>query len=351
MEQKEKYMRRCLELAKLGEGRTAPNPMVGCTIVFENKIIGEGFHQLYGSHHAEVNAINSVKNSDLLPFSTLYVNLEPCAHFGKTPPCADLIIEKRIPRVIIGTTDPFAKVAGKGIEKLKNAGCIVEVGILTKECFELNRRFFTFHEKKRPYIILKWAQTIDGYVDIDRTSGKFGEPTWITNEIARIAVHKQRSTEQAILVGTETVIKDNPSLTLRDWFGKQPVRITIDKQNRLPSDLKIFNGDIHTIVCGKGENKGTNKNVTYISNIKDLITDLLDYLFIKNIQSIIVEGGPKTLQKFIDRNLWDEAHVYIGESKFGKGIKAPVFNFEITQIEYLFDSELKVYRNYESNSK
>jgi len=345
-------MHRCLELAKLGEGRTAPNPMVGCTIVHEGNIIGEGFHQLHGSHHAEVNAINSVKNPDLLPFSTLYVNLEPCAHFGKTPPCADLIIEKRIPKVIIGTTDPFAKVAGKGIEKLKNAGCSVEVGILTKECLELNRRFFTFHEKKRPYIILKWAQTSDGYVDVDRTSVNFGKPTWITNEIARIAVHKQRSTEQAIMVGTETVIKDNPSLTIRDWFGKQPVRITIDKQDRLPSDLKIFKGDVHTIVCGrKKENECINKNITYLKNTEDLIADVLEYLYIKNIQSIIVEGGPKTLQNFIDRNLWDEAHVYIGESKFGEGTKAPVFDFEITQAESLFNSELKVYRNYESNSK
>lgn len=350
-DQKEKYIRRCLELAKLGEGRTAPNPMVGSVIVHEGKIIGEGFHQQYGSHHAEVNAIISVKNQELLPHSTLYVNLEPCAHFGKTPPCADLIVEKKIQNVVIGTSDPFAMVAGKGIEKLKKAGCNVDVGVLTNECLELNRRFFTFHDKKRPYIILKWAQTADGYVDRERDFNMLGEPTWITNEIARIAVHKQRSTEQAIFVGTKTVLKDNPSLTLRDWFGKQPIRITVDNNSRLSSELKIFSGDLPSIVCTTEKNKCSYKNLTFLSNIKDLITDLMNYLYTKEIQSIIIEGGPETLQKFIDRNLWDEAHVYMGDKTFGSGIKAPTFIAKASKFEQLYNSELNVYRNNGCNFK
>ncbi|MBN2261933.1 MAG: bifunctional diaminohydroxyphosphoribosylaminopyrimidine deaminase/5-amino-6-(5-phosphoribosylamino)uracil reductase RibD, partial [Prolixibacteraceae bacterium] len=199
-----KYMQRCLDLAKLGEGHVAPNPMVGAVIVHNNKIIGEGFHQKYGGPHAEVNAINAVNDQSLLNDATIFVNLEPCAHFGKTPPCSDLIIQKGIPRVIIGTIDPFAKVAGMGIQKMKSAGIDVEVGILDDECLELNRRFFTFHQKKRPYLILKWAQSADGFVDIDRSKAGFGQPTWITNEMARIAVHKQRANENAILIGTET---------------------------------------------------------------------------------------------------------------------------------------------------
>jgi diaminohydroxyphosphoribosylaminopyrimidine deaminase / 5-amino-6-(5-phosphoribosylamino)uracil reductase len=234
----EKFMTRALELAQLGIGNVAPNPMVGCVIVHQGKIIGEGYHHEYGKAHAEVNAINSVKNHQLLPESTLYVTLEPCSHFGKTPPCADLIIREKIPNVVIGTIDPFSRVAGTGIEKLQNAGCKVEVGILKEKCQEVNRRFFTFHKKKRPYIILKWAQTEDGFIDIDRSIEHFGQPTWITNDLSRIAVHKMRSEESAILVGTNTAQKDNPSLTVRDWYGSHPLRLVIDRNLRLPSGLE-----------------------------------------------------------------------------------------------------------------
>ena len=230
-----KYMDRCLSLACLGAGDVAPNPMVGCVIVYEDKIIGEGFHQQFGAPHAEVNAIRAVKDKNLLKDSTLYVSLEPCAHFGKTPPCSDLIIEHQIPHVVVGCVDPFAEVAGKGIEKMKKAGIKVDVGLLEAECLWLNRRFFTFHQKKRPYLILKWAQTMDGFLDIDRSKPSFGQPTWISNELSRRQVHRQRTEEAAILVGTNTAFKDNPSLTVREWDGQQPVRLVIDRKNRLPA--------------------------------------------------------------------------------------------------------------------
>ncbi len=343
-ETNEIFMSRCLELAKLGEGRTSPNPMVGCVIVFEGKIIGEGYHQRCGKNHAEVNAINSVKNHDLLKKSTLYVNLEPCSHFGKTPPCSDLIISKEIPRVAIGTIDSFSLVAGKGIEKLKNSGCDVEVGILSKECLELNRRFFTFHEKKRPYIILKWAQTSDGFVDIERKLSDCGNQIWITNEIARVAVHRQRSTEQGIFIGTDTALKDNPSLTLRDWYGNQPVRIIPDLKSRLKTNLAIFDGSCPTIIISGNKNEKHYPNSMVISNGDDLIDTLLDFLYKNEIQSVIIEGGTKTLSFFIKRELWDEVHVYTGDKKFKKGIKAPEFENMPIKSERIYDSTLNIYR-------
>jgi len=341
-----RYMQRCLQLAKLGEGHTAPNPMVGCVIVNNGKIIGEGFHQRYGGPHAEVNAIHSVKDDRLLENSTLYVNLEPCSHVGKTPPCADLIIKKKIPRIVIGTVDPNPEVAGDGIDKLKKAGCEVWVDIMKNECQELNRRFFTYHLKKRPYIILKWAQTSDGFVDTLRIEKEQGKPTWITDEITRTAVHKQRSTEGAIFIGTETALKDNPSLTLRDWYGHQPLRVISDLNNRLPSNLHIFDGKIETVILSNTDDH-PNKNTFFVTiNKVDTIKFLLEFLYSEKILSIVVEGGPKTLQYFIDPGLWDESHVYQGQIIFNEGIKAPIFNLSLPEyLERFSGSELAVFRN------
>lgn len=338
------YMHRCLELAKAGEGRTAPNPMVGCVIVCEGRIIGEGFHTRCGMPHAEVNAIDSVKEKELLKKSTLYVNLEPCSHFGKTPPCSDLIVSYSIPEVVIGTVDPFSLVAGRGIEKLKAAGCKVETGLLEKECRELNRRFFTFHEKKRPYIILKWAQSADGFIDAIRKASENGQPNWITNEIARIAVHKQRATEQAIFIGTETAITDNPSLTLRDWYGNQPVRIIPDLHDRLPFNLSIFDGSCPTVIITSENNKKNYPNSMVITSEGNLFPKLFDFLYKNEIQSLIVEGGAKTLAGFINEGLWDEAHVYTGEIKFHEGVKAPDFMYQPVKSENINNSILSIYR-------
>lgn len=341
-----KYMKRCLQLAKHGERRVAPNPMVGCVIVHNDKIIGEGYHQLYGGAHAEVNAINSVNDQKLLEHSALYVNLEPCAHYGKTPPCSDLIIEKKIPTVIIGTKDPYAEVAGKGIEKMQKAGIHVRVGILKDDCLELNRRFFTFHKEKRPYVILKWAQTADGFVDVNQVKKELGQPTWITNEMARIAVHKQRSTESSIFIGTDTALADNPSLTLRDWYGKQPLRIVPDRKHRLPKELNLFNEKAKTLTISTdqyADNRST--EILRIDSDGKVISELLSYLYDQDVLSVIVEGGPKMLQSFIDMNLWDEAHVYTGQLCFETGIKAPVFEASPVKFDRFYNSELKIYRN------
>jgi diaminohydroxyphosphoribosylaminopyrimidine deaminase / 5-amino-6-(5-phosphoribosylamino)uracil reductase len=346
MEFEIKYMQRCLDLAKLGERRVAPNPMVGSVVVHNGQIIGEGFHRRWGEPHAEVNAIASVKRPELLSQSTLYVNLEPCSHHGKTPPCADLIVAHKIPRVVVGTIDPFSKVAGRGIEHLRRNGCEVVVGVLETACHELNRRFFTFHQKKRPYIILKWAETADGFVDIDRSTVQLGQPTWITNEMARITVHKQRATEQAILIGTETAIKDNPSLTVRDWYGEQPLRIVTDRFNRIDAHSNLFDGNAPTLCIST---QTTSNKPQVESLLLDISTDLIDatleHLHQKGIQSVVVEGGPTMLQSFIDRNLWDEAHVYIGQLAFGDGVKAPRFEASPKCFDRFYNSELRVFRN------
>ena len=245
----ENYIKRCIEIAKNGLGTTAPNPMVGCVIVYNSKIIGEGYTSAYGGNHAEVNAINSVKDKSLLKKATLYVTLEPCSHYGKTPPCSDLIIKHQIANVVIGTIDTHSKVAGKGIEKLKNVGCNVTVGVLDDECKVHHKRFFTFHNKQRPYIILKWAETKDGFIAPKQKNEQ--QPVWITNELSRQLVHKWRAEEQAILVGTQTVIADNPSLTVRDWTGKNPIRIVIDRDLKLPKDYNVYNSEAETIVISK----------------------------------------------------------------------------------------------------
>jgi len=341
-----KYMARALELAELGKGNVAPNPMVGCVIVNKGKIIGEGYHQEYGKAHAEVNAVNSVKNRELLSESTLYVVLEPCSHFGKTPPCTDLIIRERIPNVVIGTSDPFDKVAGAGIEKLKEAGTNIELGVLEEECKEINRRFFTFHQKKRPFIILKWAQTEDGFIDIDRTIELFGQPTWITNEISRMLVHKMRSEESAILVGTNTVLIDNPSLTLRLWSGKQPLRILIDRNLRLPAELELFNQKCPTLVF-TSKHAESKPNLEYKKIIFDgsEIEQILDVLYQRNILSLIVEGGRELLLSFIKNSLWDESYIFVGRRLFQKGVQAPKIVGTPQFLDNLDGSSLFVYRN------
>ena len=343
MSSEEKYMNRCLELARQGEGLTVPNPMVGSVIVSEGKIIGEGFHREFGGPHAEVHAINSVKNKSLLERSTLYVNLEPCAHYGKTPPCSELIISCRIPHVVIGTTDPFAKVSGRGIEILKNAGIEVTVGVLERECLELNRRFFTFHNKKRPYIILKWAQTLDGFIDSDRTSDK---PTWISNELSRMLVHRQRTEEAAILIGTNTAIMDNPSLTVRAWSGRQPLRMAIDRQNRMPDILTLKDGKIPTIIFTESDIESRhNLEFVRLNFNSHIPKQILGFLYSRTIQSVIVEGGRQLLQSFIDDNLWDEAFIYTGTCRFGRGVKAPGFEEQSQLSEMLNNTRLDHFKN------
>ncbi|MGQ8338072.1 bifunctional diaminohydroxyphosphoribosylaminopyrimidine deaminase/5-amino-6-(5-phosphoribosylamino)uracil reductase RibD [Sunxiuqinia sp. A32] len=339
-------MNRCIELARLGINDAAPNPMVGSVIVHNDKIIGEGFHRKCGEAHAEVNAINSVKDKSLLKESTIYVSLEPCAHFGKTPPCSDLIIASEIPRVVVGCIDPFAEVAGKGIEKMKNAGIEVELGILEEECLELNKRFFTFHQKKRPFIVLKWAQTLDGFLDIDRSQIAFGQPTWISNELSRRVVHKQRTEEGAILIGTNTALKDNPSLTVREWHGNQPMRLLIDRKNRLPESLHLKDGKQPTIVFTE-EDVVSKANLEYVKVDfqTNILPQILDELYKREIQSVVVEGGGQLLQSFIDQGLWDEAYVYFGNTFFVKGVPAPHLPVPPIKSESLHDTFLKFFVN------
>jgi len=303
----EQYMQRCLQLAAKGAGSVAPNPMVGAVLVYEGRIIGEGYHQQYGGPHAELNCITHVLEAEkqFLQHSTMYVSLEPCAHFGKTPPCADLIVENKISHVVIGCRDSFAEVDGKGIEKLRAAGIKVEVGILESECIELNKRFFTFHEQLRPYIILKWAQTSDGFI-----AAAGSARTFISTEVSNRLVHKWRSEEAAILVGTNTALQDNPSLTTRLWPGNNPLRLVIDKDLQLPASLKLFDGSAKTIVFNyKEQSGGGNLIYQQLNRDEDVLQQILSSLYRQQIQSLIVEGGSKLLQSFIDAGLWDEARV------------------------------------------
>ena len=317
-------MKSCLDLAILGFGDVAPNPLVGCVIVYQNKIIGEGYHQNFGEAHAEVNAINSVKDKNLLKESTLYVNLEPCAHFGKTPPCSNLIIEHQIPKVIIGCIDSFSEVSGKGIAKMESEGINIIVGVLEKESLELNKRFFTFHNKKRPYIILKWAQTTDGFIDIDRTNNSTNNDNWITTPPSKKLVHQWRSEEQAIMVGTNTALNDNPQLNVREVKGKNPLRLVIDLNLRLPNTLHIFDKTIPTIVFNSLKNE-KNNNLEYIKIEKEtLIPQIIQELYEREIQSVIIEGGKQLLTTFIAQNLWDEARVFTGIKAFNTGLNAPI---------------------------
>ena len=345
----EKYMRRCLDLAKLALGNTSPNPMVGSVIVYDSKIIGEGYHRKIGGAHAEINAIESVKNKALLQKATLYVNLEPCSHHGLTPPCSDRIIKEKIPRVVIGCSDSFEKVAGKGIEKLQKNGHELLVGILEKESRELNRRFFTFTEKKRAYIILKWAQTRDGFIDLVRQPEDPVRPHWITDEVARMLVHKWRTEEDAILVGTNTALKDNPKLNVRDWKGKNPVPLVLDRQLRLSQQLNLFDQQLKTLVFNS-EKEGSDKIIKFVKinftdDKQEVIEQILEKLYAEKIQSVIVEGGSRVLKSFIDSGYWDEARVFTGAKLFKKGVAAPVFEHNYTQKVNFSGSDLLIYRN------
>jgi diaminohydroxyphosphoribosylaminopyrimidine deaminase/5-amino-6-(5-phosphoribosylamino)uracil reductase len=345
----ETLMNRAIELARLGMGNVSPNPMVGCVIVHNGMIIGEGYHHEYGKSHAEVNAINRVVQKDLLKSSTLYVTLEPCSHQGKTPPCSDLILQHGIPHVVIGTIDPFAQVAGSGIKKLRKGGCQVTEGCCEEKCLELNRRFFTFHQQKRPYIILKWAQTADGFIDIDRSQENYGEPTWITNDLSRIAVHKMRADESAILVGTNTTRKDNPSLTVREWSGQSPLRLLIDKEMSLPDSLAIFDRSVPTVVYTTKEVPST-KNLEFkkISFNGQEVEQILNDLHERGILSLIVEGGQKLLNSFIGSNAWDEARVFIGKHTFHGGVSAPILDGRIVKSTELDDSWMFLFHHIRS---
>ncbi len=313
-------MNRCLQLAKNGFGTTYPNPLVGCVITHNNIIIGEGWHQKSGLPHAEINAINSVKDKSLLKESTLYVNLEPCVHFGKTPPCANAIIENNIPKVVIGHIDYSSKVNGKGIEKLRNYSIEVKDNCLEKETYDINKRFFTYHKKNRSYIILKWAETNNGFI------GKEKERIWISNSYAKQVVHKWRTEEQAILVGKNTVLIDNPKLNAREYVGNNSVRIIVDKELAVSKKMNVLDNRIKTIVFNEKKDE-IELNTTYITldfNEKDGIPALIDELYKQEIQSIIIEGGAFTLNKFIEYGFWDEARVFIATNvEIENGITAP----------------------------
>ncbi len=311
-------MQRCFELAKRGQSKVSPNPMVGCVIVHSNKIIGEGWHQKYGEAHAEVNAIHQVADAELLKEATLYVNLEPCAHFGKTPPCADLIVEKQLKRVVISNKDPNPQVAGKGIEKLKAHGIEVTQGVLEEEGKWFNRRFFTFFEQKRPYIILKWAETADGFVAKENFDSK-----WISNSLSRLWVHQWRSEEDAILIGKNTAQYDNPQLNVREWQGRNPLRVVIDPNRRLNEDLHLFDQSIPTICYNFLEDKQL-PNLLFVKiNPHTFLASLLKDLQQRNVQSVLVEGGAQLLETLIKENLWDEARVFKSKTTFGNGLAAP----------------------------
>jgi diaminohydroxyphosphoribosylaminopyrimidine deaminase / 5-amino-6-(5-phosphoribosylamino)uracil reductase len=342
----EVYLKRCLELAAEGSGNVAPNPLVGSVVVYNDRIIGEGYHRRFGEAHAEVNALGSVSDRSLLKSSRLFVNLEPCAHTGKTPPCADMIIQNGIPEVIIGSVDPNPLVSGKGIEKLRSAGIKVRSGVMKKESDYLNRRFFTYHNRKRPFIILKWAKSSDGMIDIMRENGGPDRPVWISNEISRMLVHKWRSEEQGILVGTNTAFLDNPRLNIREWKGNDPVRMVIDKSLLLPDSLSLYDGSQHTVVfngiCDKAE--GATKYIKTGFG-KSFLSDLLGHIYDEQIQSVIVEGGKMLLGTFIDSGMWDEARVFTGDRIFGKGIPSPVIHDVVPEKYLILGDVLEIYRN------
>ncbi|TAE36380.1 MAG: bifunctional diaminohydroxyphosphoribosylaminopyrimidine deaminase/5-amino-6-(5-phosphoribosylamino)uracil reductase RibD [Sphingobacteriales bacterium] len=340
----ENYMQRAINLAKLGAGNVSPNPMVGAVIVHQGRIIGEGYHQQYGQAHAEVNAINAVlkKYPDaitLLQQSTLYVSLEPCSHYGKTPPCALLIIKHKIPKVVIGCTDPNPRVSGKGIELLKNTGTEVSVGVLEKECMALNKRFFTSITKQRPYIILKWAQTADGFF-----APANGVQHWITSAPAKTLVHKWRTQEDCILVGTHTAKIDNPQLNVRLVAGRNPKRAFIDRDLSLPKDFFLLDNSQKTFVfnCKKTTTQGNTKYIA-IEEFDYLLPQYILYqLYLNDVQSLIIEGGAKTLQTFIDAGLWDEARVFTSAKNLSTGIKVPHIKGNTVSVDSIGGDTLKI---------
>ncbi len=344
-----KYISRCIQIAKNGLGTTFPNPMVGSLLVHNDTILGEGFTSAYGGPHAEVNAIRSVQDKTLLKDATLYVTLEPCSHYGKTPPCCDLIIASEIPNVVIGTLDPNEKVAGKGIEKLRAAGCHVQVGLLQKECREHHKRFLTFHEKKRPYIILKWAESADGFIAPTAEKRKNARaPHWISSLASRQLTHKWRSEEQAILVGSNTVLEDNPQLNVRLWSGNSPVRVVLDRELKINDDFHVMDGSGNTMVLT--ESSDSNKFINEIQYetllfSKDIAPQICTVLHKNNIISVLIEGGARTLQTFIDANIWDEARVFIGKNDLGNGLKAPTLKSSLKSSKKIGPDLLKCYTN------
>lgn len=336
----ELYMTRALELGELGRGKVSPNPMVGCVIVQGDIIIGEGYHQKYGEAHAEVNAVNDVKDQTLLKGSTAYVTLEPCAHFGKTPPCANLLVEKKVGKVVIAALDSNPLVGGEGVKILKDAGIEVQTGVLEKEARWQNRRFFTQIEKNRPYVILKWAQTQDGFVARKDFSSK-----WISNSSSRQLVHKWRSEEDSILVGKNTAKFDDPALNVRDWIGKNPLRLVIDSRLELSQSLKLFDQAVPTICYNtqKSEEKG---NLEFVKlNPGFSINSILKDLQKRKVQSLIVEGGSFLLNKFLESELWDEARVFTSQNKFEEGIAAPVITKPASEIVSVLEDRLAIHYN------
>lgn len=341
------YMQRAIALATKGTRAAYPNPSVGAVVVCDGKIIGEGYTDAYGGSHAEVNAINSVKDPSLLGRSVLYVTLEPCAHYGKTPPCSLLIIQKKIPKIVVGCVDTFSEVSGRGIKMLLEAGREVHVRFLEEACLELHKRFLTFHNKKRPYIILKWAETQDGFLDIDRevVTREEAKPTWISNALSRQLVHQLRAEEHAILVGTNTALKDNPSLTTRSVKGKSPIRVLLDRTLKVPNQYQLYNGEVDTLVFTE-KKKESFKGVTYVQiNFKEkILYQIVEVLHQKNIQSLIVEGGNQVLRSFIEQELWDEAFVFKGTSEFKKGIRAPKVVIKPVKVTEIGEDLLKHFK-------
>ncbi|UZD21580.1 bifunctional diaminohydroxyphosphoribosylaminopyrimidine deaminase/5-amino-6-(5-phosphoribosylamino)uracil reductase RibD [Algoriphagus halophytocola] len=334
------YMQRALELAELGRGKVSPNPMVGCVIVHRDQIIGEGYHQEYGKAHAEVNAIHSVKNQSLLAGATVYVTLEPCAHFGKTPPCANLLVEKQVKKVVIAAFDTNPLVGGKGIQILRDAGIEVITGVLEQEARWQNKRFFTQIEKKRPYVILKWAQTQDGFVAREDFSSK-----WITNASSRQLVHKWRAEEDAIMVGKNTAKYDDPALNVRDWVGKNPLRIVIDSNLELQNSLKLFDEAVPTICYNvkKQEVRGTLEFVKLPAGFT--IADILSDLHARKVQSVLIEGGSYLLKRILESELWDEARVFTSRNKFGSGIPAPLPPSPVSESIEILEDTLRIYHH------
>ncbi len=341
-------MRRCFELARKGLGMTRTNPLVGAVVVHNDRIIGEGYHHEFGGPHAEVNAIRSVKDSLLLNQSTLYCSLEPCSHHGKTPPCSMLISQKRIRRVVVSNRDPFPSVNGQGIRQLEESGIEVETGCLEEEGLHLNRRFFHYINYKRPYVILKWAQTADGFIDLEREPGDQEGPRWISDEVCRTLVHKWRSEESAIMVGTNTVLTDNPRLNTRRWTGANPVRITLDRRGRLTDSAHILDGTQDTIVFTGVHRNYSGKIRTVHADPSYELVDVMEELFDQQIISIFVEGGAQLHNSFLATGLWDEARVFTGKMSFSQGVKAPEITEKPDELFNIGDSKLEVFRNRDS---
>ena len=341
-----KFMIRCLDLATRAEGMTYPNPLVGSVVVHEGKIIGEGYHLRAGEAHAEVIAINSVTAKEKLRNSTLYVNLEPCSHYGKTPPCADFIIAGSIPRIVVGTMDTSEKVSGRGVDKLRNAGCEVITGVIEKECRQVNRRFFTFNEKRRPYITLKWAQSADGYIDILRSEVHETKPTWISGKPERVLVHKWRSSEQAILVGAGTIRTDNPKLNVREWKGNNPLKLILSGSGILDLESVVNETNDKTVVFTYNTESNIQEAVKVRLNHEEPASQqIIGYLYREGIQSLLIEGGAEVLSHFISNHLWDEARIFKGSEYFKNGVRAPAIKGSLITTTSFSGSSLEIYMN------